>query len=147
MILLKYHRKYTYFPCNFEIMNTETHNRKIFLKADELHRMGHALLVDEVLDARYGVSYRSLSLRQHIAFDLRTDCAQLNNAIKQIIENTQTERKTQLAYIQSLIKNLLSYCRGLEYDKAPDIDYVRLVKRETLLFRRMYRQWVRHLTQ
>ena len=128
-------------------MNAEKYSQRIFLKADELQRMGHALLVDEVLDAHYGIGYRSLSLRQHIAIDLRTDCAQLSESIKRLIHTTQTDQKSHVAYIQSLIKNLLSYCRGLEYDKAPDIDYVRLVKRETLTFKRMYRTWARQLTK
>ena len=34
--------------CNFEIMNAEKYTQRIFLKVDELQRMGHALLVDEV---------------------------------------------------------------------------------------------------
>ena len=128
-------------------MNAEKYNQRIFLKVDELQRMGHALLVDEVLEAHYSIGYRSLSLRQHIAIDLRTDCAQLSESIKRLIHATQIDQKSHLAYIQSLIKNLRSYCRGLENDKAPDIDHVRLVKRETLTFKRMYRTWARQLTK
>lgn len=88
--------------------------------------------------------YQSNSLRDNIADSLLTDSILIP---QQIAAAEQSEsyavRMRSATFINIIIKNINSYCIGLEKDGVKEKEYLNLLRKEVKSFRRMYKVWRR----
>ncbi|WP_026812059.1 hypothetical protein [Arenibacter certesii] len=90
--------------------------------------------------------YQSNSLRDNIADSLLTDSILIP---QQIAAAEQSEsyavRMRSATFINIIIKNINSYCIGLEKDGVKEKEYLNLLRKEVKSFRRMYKVWRRSM--
>lgn len=90
--------------------------------------------------------YKSNSLRDNIADSLLTDSILIP---QQIAAAEQSEsyavRMRSATFINIIIKNLNSYCIGLEKDGVKEKEYLNLLRSEVKSFRRLYKVWRRSM--
>lgn len=86
--------------------------------------------------------YQSNSLRDIIADSLLIDTTQIRKQILQAEHSTSyTERIENASNINIMIRNINSYCTGLEKDGVKEIEYVDLLRNEISSFRSTYKKW------
>ncbi|WP_232304863.1 hypothetical protein [Maribacter thermophilus] len=56
-----------------------------------------------------------------------------------------SERLKNISFINIMIRNINSYCMGLEKDGVKEIEYLNLLRSEIKSFRKHYRKWKRSL--
>ncbi|WP_247656579.1 hypothetical protein [Maribacter sp. MMG018] len=56
-----------------------------------------------------------------------------------------TERLKSISFINIMIRNINSYCTGLEKDGVKEIEYLNLLRSEIKSFRKHYRKWKKSL--
>lgn len=85
---------------------------------------------------------KSNSLRDHIADSLLTDTILIPKkiALATTSEN-HSDRLKSAAFINIILRNISSYCRGLEKDGVKEKEYLNLLRKEIRLFRKSYRSW------
>ncbi|MFC2147089.1 hypothetical protein ACFLR9_00860 [Bacteroidota bacterium] len=86
--------------------------------------------------------YQSNSLRDHIADSLLTDAILIPQQIAQA-ESTESYavRMKSASFINIMIRNIISYCNGLENDGLKEREYVELLRKEIHSFRRSFKKW------
>ncbi|MGB5781450.1 MAG: hypothetical protein WBM42_06250, partial [Eudoraea sp.] len=86
--------------------------------------------------------YQSNSLRDHIADSLLTDAILIPQQIAQA-ESTESYavRMKSASFINITIRNIISYCNGLENDGLKEREYVELLRKEIHSFRRSFKKW------
>jgi len=86
--------------------------------------------------------YQSNSLRDIIADSLLTDTILIPKKIA-LAETTasHTERVKSAFYITIMIRNINSYCIGLEKDGVKEKEYLNLLRKEIKSFRKSFRKW------
>jgi len=86
--------------------------------------------------------YESNSLRDSIANSLLTDTILIPQKIVDAeFSKSISERKHSISYINIMIRNINSYCRGLEKDGVKEIEYLNLLRTELRSFRKQYKKW------
>jgi len=86
--------------------------------------------------------YESNSLRDIIANSLLTDAILIPQQIAQVeFSKSHVERMQSVSYINIMIRNINSYCLGLEKDGVKEIEYLNLLRTEIRTFRRFYKKW------
>ena len=86
--------------------------------------------------------YKSQSLRDIIAEALLTDAILIPQQIaKAESSKSRSERLKSATYINIMIRNINSYCRGLEHDGVREKEYLNLLKSEVKSFRTSFRAW------
>ena len=86
--------------------------------------------------------YKSQSLRDIIAEALLTDAILIPQQIaKAESSKSRSERLKSATYINIMIRNINSYCRGLEHDGVREKEYLNLLKSEVKSFRKSFRAW------
>ncbi|MAU72114.1 MAG: hypothetical protein CML04_08465 [Pseudozobellia sp.] len=86
--------------------------------------------------------YQSNSLRDIIADSLLTDAILIPKKIALAEQlGTHTERQKSAAYINIMIRNIMSYCNGLEKDGVKEKEYLNLLRKEVKLFRKSFKSW------
>lgn len=91
--------------------------------------------------------YESKSLRDVIANSILTDAILIPQKIAQVeFSKSVTERKENLSFINVMIRNINSYCLGLEKDGVKETEYINLLRSELKSFRKYYKTWKSDLT-
>ncbi len=90
--------------------------------------------------------YQSNSLRDSIAGSLLTDTALISKKIEQVVySNSYTVRVQNTTFINIMIRNLNSYCTGLEKDGVKEKEYLQLLRQEIKSFRKAFKKWTNSL--
>ncbi|WP_396638503.1 hypothetical protein [Maribacter sp. R77961] len=86
--------------------------------------------------------YESNSHRDVIADALLTDTILIPQRIaKAEYSISNTERMEQVSYINIMIRNMNSYCLGLEKDGVKELEYINLLRTEIKSFRQYFKKW------
>ncbi len=92
--------------------------------------------------------YQSNSLRDHIADSLLTDAILIPQQIAQAeTSDSQAVRMKSARFINIMIRNILSYCNGLEKDGVKEKEYLNLLRQEIRSFRKTFRVWRKSLSR
>lgn len=91
--------------------------------------------------------YESKSLRDIMANSILTDAILISQKIAQVeYSNCNSERLENISFINIIIRNINSYCLGLEKDGVKETEYINLLRSEIKSFRKSYKKWrVEHL--
>lgn len=90
--------------------------------------------------------YQSNSLRDHIADSLLTDAILIPQQIAQAeTSDSQAVRLKSARFINIMIRNIISYCNGLEKDGVKEQEYLNLLRKEIRSFRKTFRVWRKSL--
>ena len=86
--------------------------------------------------------YKSHSLRDIIAEALLTDTILIPKQIAEVeYSDSQSVRLKNLTYINIMIRNINSYCTGLEKDGVREKEYLNLLRMEIKGFRKSFKEW------
>ncbi|MEY8021292.1 hypothetical protein AB8P51_10695 [Muriicola sp. SD30] len=86
--------------------------------------------------------YQSDSLRDHIADSLITDATLIPQQIARAeTSNSVEDRMKSATFIGIMLRNINSYCNGLEQDGVREKEYLNLLRREIRIFRRSFKIW------
>ena len=86
--------------------------------------------------------YQSNSLRDHIADSLLADSILIPQQIARVESSeSYSVRMKSISFINIMIRNIISYCNGLEKDGLKEREYLDLMRKEVLSFRRSYKKW------
>ncbi len=84
----------------------------------------------------------SKSLRDIMANSILTDSILIPQKIAQVeYSNCTNERKETISYINIIIRNINSYCMGLEKHGVKETEYINLLRKEIKSFRKSYKAW------
>ena len=90
--------------------------------------------------------YQSNSLRDHIADSLLTDTILIPQQIAQAeTSDSQAVRMKSARFINIMLRNIISYCNGLEKDGVQEKEYLNLLRKEIRSFRKTFRVWRKSL--
>ncbi|MDX1327117.1 MAG: hypothetical protein R3299_05380 [Arenibacter sp.] len=90
--------------------------------------------------------YQSNSLRDNIADSLLTDSILIPQQIAAAERSeSYAARMRSATFINIIIKNINSYCIGLEKDGVKEKEYLNLLRKEVKSFRRLYKVWRRSM--
>ncbi|GGD56548.1 hypothetical protein [Muriicola marianensis] len=118
----------------------------IYRKALELCTLSQELASFVSYNKNLLTLYQSDSHRDHIADSLITDAV----LIPQQIARAETspsmgDRMKSATFIGIMLRNISSYCNGLEKDGLREKEYLNLLRREIRLFRRSFKKWRKSL--
>ncbi|MGB3145993.1 MAG: hypothetical protein WBB24_17990 [Maribacter sp.] len=86
--------------------------------------------------------YESKSLRDIMANSILTDSILIPQKIAQAEFTTcSSERMANVSFINIMIRNINSYCMGLEKDGVKETEYINLLRSEVKTFRKYYKKW------
>jgi hypothetical protein len=86
--------------------------------------------------------YESNSLRDSIANSLLTDAILIPQKIVAAeFSKSSSERMQSISFINIMIRNINSYCLGLEKDGVKETEYLNLLRSEIRSFRKHYKKW------
>ena len=117
-------------------------NIPVYQKALELGKMSRAIASYVSYNKDILKLYQSNSHRDNIAGSLLTDTILIPEKIA-LVENSSSysERTRTLTFINIMIRNINSYCTGLEKDGVKEKEYLNLLRTEIKSFRRSYKKW------
>ena len=117
-------------------------NIPVYQKALELGKMSRAIASYVSYNKDILKLYQSNSHRDNIAGSLLTDTILISEKIA-LVENSSSysERTRTLTFINIMIRNINSYCTGLEKDGVKEKEYLNLLRTEIKSFRRSYKKW------
>lgn len=86
--------------------------------------------------------YKSQGLRDIIAEALLTDAILIPQQIaKAEYSRSRSERLKSATFINIMIRNINSYCRGLEHNGVREKEYLNLLQKEVKSFRKSFKEW------
>lgn len=86
--------------------------------------------------------YQSDSHRDLIADSLITDAVLIPQQIARAeTSSSLRDRMKSATFIGIMLRNISSYCNGLEKDGLKEKEYLNLLRREIRMFRRSFKQW------
>jgi len=86
--------------------------------------------------------YQSQSLRDTILDAILTDSILIQKQIAQAeFSNSQAVRKESAYFINTIIRNINTYCTGLEKDGVKEKEYIHLLRSEISSFRASFKKW------
>ena len=86
--------------------------------------------------------YQSNSLRDSIANSILTDAILIPQKIAQAeYTECRSERLKNALHIHIMLRNINSYCIGLEKDGVPEKEYIHLLRREVNQFKKSFKNW------
>ena len=86
--------------------------------------------------------YKSDSLRDAIADSLLTDAILIPQQIAQAESSgSLAVRIKSASFVNVMIRNITSYCNGLEHDGVKETEYLNLLRREVRSFRKSFKKW------
>ena len=118
----------------------------VYKKAVELQAMSRAIALcaagrDEVISL-----YKASSLRGQVAGSLLTDTGLIRKQIALAAGTSSLAiRQNSLHFINIMIRNLSSYCKGLEMDGMREREYLDLLREELASFRKSFKHWRKSL--
>ena len=114
----------------------------IYKKALELCSMSREIVLYVTLNKDLLKLYESNSLRDIIADSLLTDAILIPQKIAQVeFSVSNSERMEQVSFINIMIRNINSYCLGLEKDGVKEIEYINLLRSEIKSFKGYFKKW------
>lgn len=117
-------------------------NLPIYRKSLELCSMSRAIASYVSLNKDLRKLCHSNSLRDSVADALLTDAILIPQKIAAVeFSNNPMERVAHMSFINIMIKNINSYCMGLEKDGIKEIEYIDLLRKEIKSFRKYYKKW------
>ena len=77
-----------------------------------------------------------------MANSLLTDSILIPQKIAQTeFSDSNAERQKNVSFINIMIRNINSYCLGLEKDGVKETEYLNLLREELKSFRKYYKKW------
>ena len=90
--------------------------------------------------------YESRSLRDSIADSIVQDADLIPEHIARAARsNSNSARLKYVGLTQIMIRNILSYCNGLEHDGVKEKEYINLFRKEIGSFRRSLNSWLKSI--
>ncbi len=131
-----------------EIMSYQSlRSLPVYRKALELCHMSREIASYVSFNKDLLKLYKSNSLRDIIADSLLTDTILIPQKIAQAeSSNSLSERMKSATYINIMIRNINSYCTGLEKDGVREKEYLNLLREEIRSFRRSFKEWRKSLS-
>ena len=122
-------------------------NIPVYKKALELSKMSREIASYVSYNKDLLKLYQSNSHRDSIADSLLTDTILIPQKIA-LIENSSSysERTNTVTFINIMIRNINSYCTGLEKDGVKEKEYLNLLRMEIKSFRKSYKKWRKTLS-
>jgi hypothetical protein len=150
MFNFKFKRHFLNFECNFIVLkllfNIMSHKNlrtvPVYRKALELCAMSREIASYVTFNKDLLKLYKSNSLRDIIADSLLTDAILIPQKIAQTeFSLSHDEKLRNVSYINIMIKNINSYCTGLERDGVKEKEYLNLLRQEIKSFRISFKKW------
>jgi hypothetical protein len=114
----------------------------IYRKALELCTMSREIASYVTFNKDLMRLYESKSLRDIMANSILTDSILIPQKIAQVeYSNCTNERKETISYINIIMRNINSYCMGLEKHGVKETEYINLLRKEIKSFRKSYKAW------
>lgn len=114
----------------------------VYKKALELCHMSREIASYVSFNKNLLKLYQSDSHRDNIADSLLTDAILIPQKIALAERTTcRNERRKIATYINIMIRNINSYCRGLEKDGVEEVEYLDLLRQEIKSFRKSFKKW------
>ncbi|MFH6602053.1 hypothetical protein ACEZ3G_01080 [Maribacter algicola] len=122
------------------------HNRlssiPVYRKSLELCSMSRAIASYVSFNKDLLKLYKSQSLRDIMADAILTDAILIPQQIaKAEYSRSRSERLKSATFINIMIRNINSYCRGLEHDGVREKEYLNLLRNEVKSFRKSFKEW------
>ncbi len=118
----------------------------VYQKALELREVSKAIASYITFNKDMLKRYKSNSLRDIIADSLVNDTVLIPEQIAQAEHsNSYAERMHSATFINIMIRNINSYCLGLEKDGVKEKEYLNLLRTEIKSFRKSFTKWRRTL--
>ena len=118
----------------------------VYRKAAELQTLSQAIALCVVKGQEVLQAHTSNSLRDQVAASILTDTALIRKQVDLAASARSLQmRQRSLHFIQIMIRNLNSYCKGLEMDGVREREYLELLRQEIKGFRRTFNQWRKSL--
>lgn len=118
----------------------------VYRKAVELHAMSRAIASCVGSREDFMNLYKMNSLRGEVAGLLLTDAALIRKQIALAAGTSSLSiRQNSLKFITVMIRNLSSYCKGLEMDGMREQEYLELLRQELVSFRKSFKHWRKSL--
>ncbi|MGB5368935.1 MAG: hypothetical protein WBN18_00780 [Flavobacteriaceae bacterium] len=119
----------------------------IYRKALELCLMSREIASYVTFNKDLLKLYQSQSLRDIIADALLTDAILIPQQIAHAeFSQSHSERMRSASFINIMIRNINSYCTGLEKDGVREKEYLNLLRKEIKSFRASFRKWRKNLS-
>ena len=116
----------------------------VYRKALELSEMSHHIASYVSFNKDLIKLYQSNSLRDTIADALLIDTSLITKKIAQAESSkSYSERVKNASFINIMIRNINSYCTGLEKDGVKEKEYLNLLRNEISSFRSAFKKWRR----
>jgi hypothetical protein len=114
----------------------------IYKKALELSTLSRELASFVTYNKNMLTLYQSQSLRDHIADSLITDAVLIPQQIARA-ETSESigDRMKSATFIGIMLRNINSYCNGLEKDGVREKEYLNLLRHEIRTFRKAFKKW------
>jgi hypothetical protein len=118
----------------------------VYRKAIELQTMSQAIAFCVASRKDFLTLCSSDSLRDQVTHALLTDTGLIRKQIA-LAASTHSHhiRRGSLQFISVMIRNLNSYCRGLEMDGVRESEYLDLLQSELNSFRKSFKAWRKSL--
>lgn len=114
----------------------------VYRKALELCHMSREIASYVTFNKNLRKLYQSASHRDTILDSLLTDAILIPKKIALAETTASPSERLQIAtYINIIIRNINSYCRGLEHDGVKETEYLDLLRNELRSFRKSFRTW------
>ncbi|MFS4493865.1 hypothetical protein [Maribacter sp. 2308TA10-17] len=119
---------------------------KVYQKAESLYEISRHLVSYVSFNKDLVKLYQSNSLRDIIANSLLTDTRLISKNMAQALSSkSYSERLQNATFINIMIRNINSYCTGLEKDGVKEKEYLNLLRKEIKSFRKSFKKWIRTL--
>ncbi len=140
---LNFKRNFIVLKLLFNIMSQKNiRTVPVYRKALELCAMSREIASYVTFNKDLLKLYKSNSLRDIIADSLLTDTILIPQKIAQTeFSLSEDEKLRNVSYINIMIKNINSYCTGLERDGVKEKEYLNLLRQEIKSFRRSFKKW------
>lgn len=114
----------------------------VYRKALELCQMSRHIASFVTYDKDLRYLYRSHSLRDIMADALLQDTRLISQQIARAEASDSTAVRIKSAtFINIMLRNINSYCMGLEKDGVKEKEYLNLLRRELRSFRKSFKKW------
>ncbi|MGB5315387.1 MAG: hypothetical protein WBN56_05255 [Robiginitalea sp.] len=118
----------------------------VYRRALELQTMSNAIAFCIASRRDFLNLYTSDSLRDQVTDALLTDTLLIRKQIALAASTRSLHiRRGSLQFISIMIRNLNSYCRGLEMDGVREREYLDLMQTELRSFRKSFKTWRKSL--
>jgi hypothetical protein len=119
----------------------------VYKKALELCTISKELAAYVSYNKNMLTLYQSDSLRDHIADSLITDAVLIPQQIARAeTSDSMSDRMKSATFIGIMIRNINSYCNGLERDGIREKEYLNLLRLEVRSFRKFFKKWRRSMS-